>query len=1688
MGCEVVVALCAGDQYPAGNNESAALARFDIDVVLGPTKFLVGAWQGPLMPGPPPKLINGTWFVPQLEYKRTQTITTLDLSIAAGRVETAPVTVDYPPGIESAHRSGPHFRRAVAWLQAQLDAAHASDYELATSTAPMPDGRGTSEGIRIDPCRHRECALGNLAADALLTFTRTNPEVDLANASVVSIVNGGALQVGWDEGGIWKSDIQRAFPFANYLCHFATTGPELWATIEKAISPVQSNGEYNHTAPNKGGFPQVSGLRFTVDYSRPKLARIISMSVRNPVTGVYEHISRRKTYYVATLSYLCDGGDGYHTKKIPGTLEKTMREMKDVLIGYLRSLGEYTPHLDGRIENVGFSAAPSLLFYPLKPEDCSTTERWLSAYDDCEPCPPGMVHPVPGESACISNEAESIVRWIIIGVVLFVVAIGVGIALYCRSRGRMVEREVGHAKQTTKGLRDINQVAKDLARAVARMDLFGQTVEDIFTQDPPSERERIVLAFRDIICFLREFRAFLPDAVIAQARGKGASTGVGLNRTFDAVPSLDNTARLSAAQQASADNITTPLLPRSDCVSATMWAPPVGALQSQPSGVTGDDDGSQPDIWMSGTLVSNALRAKEATLLCLDAGGRHGGDENTRGCDLLGARVRRFLSTIITESRRFHSVTMCVGADSALLGWNTIFTHRGRKGQHTVDACKCAGGLKRDLPEGMWSGIGIARGTVLVGYSGSEKQRSPVVVGQPVRICDGLALLAPRVRAGVLVDDGVNKVLRGLGQSDAGLSTRPVDRVQWAGVGEHLAATCYELAPEHTAAAAEYALAFEHLCANRTASARDVLIQVLLHKDPADEQACRLLRIALLLQARRRRGKAKGYVRTFQGWEDLEQRAARLNLPDDLGDLRDLAAMQRYNSDVTECTQTLRLSMSPDQTMAQQPPSGGGLPEGLPSREQSPSVLRRTRMRDASFIRREIRNWENVIARIASAEVLQSQVESVNDSVGLSPGQAAAARERIAESSTARDGGAPTDAPAPELDATGFDVVDSEPDSPQVERTGDQGDPLSMGDVFGEVHSENDDGDSQGEGKISMGDVFGEVASEDDDGNGDCLNMGDVFGEVASEDDDDSDGGNDRVATVAAAPPKLQVPAGDPAECAKASSAPKEETGPTEPRKRLYTTNDGRKWHASNHKLGSGAGNISEVWQGMGDDGSLVALKVLPLRLSGADAEERRRRQAKADAMLREVQLLERELRHENVVAYLGAGFDTFRNASTGGADAELLVVMEYCSGGSLERVLETFGAAPVNAAQRYTVDIVAGLAFLHSRYEPVVHGDLRGTNVLMTISGNCRLSDIAGCCDPAASCSALHLPPEASQPEGRAQPPADIWSLGFLVCRLLTGKADPCYGVAAERLSPVGFIGELYSQRIKPRIPQDMPPDARSFVQCCLLHDPAARAKAGRQHGGRRQGGELGFLGDHPFLVSPQNASAAPGEDPALAVPALRRVRQLTPPIIVLGSPPADPLSREDSSRAPPAPVEVLSPAAPEPAAPALPSPPEEQLPRGGSDSAAAPLPPQTFTGPPPSLGRLASAPLPAAPCLAPSSSGSSSRGASPHRRPHIADFLPPRCPLRPSPRGGCSRIPATLLGPPVAAASAGSVAMLRPRCPLAPDTRRGHLCNGGPLLAGGPYSPPTLPPAPPSNPLLMFPGSEQQPPPVPGVRRTPL
>jgi hypothetical protein len=275
----------------------------------------------------------------------------------------------------------------------------------------------------------------------------------------------------------------------------------------------------------------------------------------------------------------------------------------------------------------------------------------------------------------------------------------------------------------------------------------------------------------------------------------------------------------------------------------------------------------------------------------------------------------------------------------------------------------------------------------------------------------------------------------------------------------------------------------------------------------------------------------------------------------------------------------------------------------------------------------------------------------------------------------------------------------------------------------------------------------------------------------------------------------------------------------------FFQASNDASYRCSDKLLGTGA--TSQVYLGLQDDGSLVALKyvAIPTDDAGAAANSRsRRRIVKRDEIeevLREVNLLA-PLRHDNIVAFLGSAI----------SGNKLVIVTEYVSGGSLTGTLQSFGSLPVRTVKRYLGDILRGLQYLHKN--GIVHRDIKPHNVLLQIDGQCKLTDFGaasqlstiGSNDSNVIGTPLYMAPEACL--GKATPASDIWSVGIMTVELITGRLPWGPEQLGEPFIPPRFIYRLgHEEALRPVVPVGDPrmtSAAVDFVSQCLNRNESER------------------------------------------------------------------------------------------------------------------------------------------------------------------------------------------------------------------------------------------------------------------------
>lgn len=214
---------------------------------------------------------------------------------------------------------------------------------------------GSSEGpIEGDRtvCRVKECSMGNLVADAML-------ERGKSQGMSIAIQNGGGLRASIDGGDVTQGEVISVLPFQNTLATFQLTGSDIRKALENGLGKIEEGA---------GRFPQVSGLTYSYDKSRPAGSRLVSVEAREG--DAFVPLDDAKTYGVVTNNYMRAGGDGYSVFATAGKNAYDFGpDLADVTADYIAAHSPYKPYTDGRVSEIAASAttAPAAPAAPAAP-------------------------------------------------------------------------------------------------------------------------------------------------------------------------------------------------------------------------------------------------------------------------------------------------------------------------------------------------------------------------------------------------------------------------------------------------------------------------------------------------------------------------------------------------------------------------------------------------------------------------------------------------------------------------------------------------------------------------------------------------------------------------------------------------------------------------------------------------------------------------------------------------------------------------------------------------------------------------------------------------------------------------------------------------------------------------------------------------------------------------------------------------------------------------------------------------------------------------------------------------------------------------------------------------------------------------------------------------------------------------
>jgi len=193
-----------------------------------------------------------------------------------------------------------------------------------------------------------------------------------------------------------------------------------------------------------------------------------------------------------------------------------------------------------------------------------------------------------------------------------------------------------------------------------------------------------------------------------------------------------------------------------------------------------------------------------------------------------------------------------------------------------------------------------------------------------------------------------------------------------------------------------------------------------------------------------------------------------------------------------------------------------------------------------------------------------------------------------------------------------------------------------------------------------------------------------------------------------------------------------------------------------------------------------------------------------------------RKLRHPNILLFMGAV------ASSG----RLCIVSEFLPRGSLFRLLQrkTPGMDWRRRA-RMALDIARGMNYLHHSHPPVIHRDLKSSNLLVDKNWTVKVADFGlsrlktntFLTSKSGKGTPQWMAPEVLRNE-YSDEKSDVYSFGVILWELATEQI-PWIGLnSMQVVGAVGFMNQLL------QIPEGLNPRWTSMIESCWHSDPNCR------------------------------------------------------------------------------------------------------------------------------------------------------------------------------------------------------------------------------------------------------------------------
>lgn len=237
------------------------------------------------------------------------------------------------------------------------------------------------DGNRDPGVRTKETNLGDLITDGILWYATKDGKLDVPTDHVVALTNGGGIRASIKAGDISMKDINTVLPFGNTVAVIYISGASLLEALEAST----------YSLPTAiGGFPQVSGIRYTVvtgakydanaetypgsTYYGPKSINRVTIESING-----KAFNPKDTYAVVTNDFTAAGGDTYYTFKTSPKIVDTGVPMDTAVVEYIKTklggvVGKSYASAQNRITIKSYTDVVSTAWYAKYVDDVTAKE------------------------------------------------------------------------------------------------------------------------------------------------------------------------------------------------------------------------------------------------------------------------------------------------------------------------------------------------------------------------------------------------------------------------------------------------------------------------------------------------------------------------------------------------------------------------------------------------------------------------------------------------------------------------------------------------------------------------------------------------------------------------------------------------------------------------------------------------------------------------------------------------------------------------------------------------------------------------------------------------------------------------------------------------------------------------------------------------------------------------------------------------------------------------------------------------------------------------------------------------------------------------------------------------------------------------------------------------------------------